>query len=645
MNDLLLRLIRKHVPEAKDTGQYQSFFDSLSTVFDEYDDDRYILEQSLTVTSNELMTINEELRQKLVEYRNANEKAEVELAKRQAQLDATPEAVFSFEASGTISLVNRAGLDLVGLDSGQVYSNTAIQNRKLFMDLVRDTDALDEIIRQTEKTKELCMSGQLQFNDGRYFEYFTVPEYLGRRYLGRVFYLRDISKLKEKQKELKYQAFHDELTGLPNRAHILSVLKESIARAHKRDTYVAVVFIDLDNFKFINDTAGHEAGDEFIVKAARLFQSSIRSDDVIGRLGGDEFLVIYEGAKEFSQIENFKKRLMSVMGKSIVVKNREYNLSCSVGLAMYPDHGDDAHDLIRKADIAMYEAKQSGKKTFFYFEPELEKVALNRIDLESRIRNGIKNNEFYLVFQPKVNLNSNKVVGAEALIRWRQADGSITYPDEFIDFAEVTGLINLITEWVIDSVCKQILVWHSLGITPFPIAVNISPTDFTDDRFVGLVTNLIEKYQVPPGQLEFEITENVFIRDTEKSRAIVKELRDLGILISIDDFGTGFSSMSVLLDLDVDYLKIDKYFVSYARHNEKSAAIVKSIIDIAKNLSVGVVAEGIEDEKDRFFLRSAGCELAQGFLYSRPISLNEFEQYVVRTNDSKAEVTGGQLVD
>ncbi len=632
MNDLLLRLIKKHFPDEKGLLENAPFFDALSDVFDEYDDDRYILEQSLTVTSNELMEINDQLKSKLVEYQSATDKAQEELAKRQAQLDATPEAVFSFEANGTVSLVNRAGLELISLSREQVYQNNAKQNLAIFLDLVSNTEEFEDIMYQTETTKEICLSGQLKFRDGRFFEYFTVPEYLGEKYLGRVYYLRDVSKLKEKQKELKFKAFHDELTGLPNRAHLLNTLDRAILNAEENKTCVAVVFIDLDNFKFINDTAGHGVGDEFIIRAAQSFKENIRCDDIIGRLGGDEFLVIFEGISDKSQIEKFKQRLMSVLGKTIVIKNREYDLSCSIGLSLFPDHGDNAHDLIRKADIAMYEAKQAGKKTFYYFVPQLEKVALDRIDLESRLRNGIKNNEFFLMYQPKVDVSTGQVIGAEALIRWRQNDGSIATPNEFIEFAESTGLIHLVTEWVVDRVCRQIVAWNNQSSHQFPIAINISPKDFTNDQFVELVASIIHKYNIPHGQLEFEITENVFMKDTDHSRKIVKQLRALGVSISIDDFGTGFSSMSVLLDLDVDYLKIDKTFVSYARNNEKSAAIVKSIIDIARNLSVGVIAEGIEDQKDLYFVQNAGCNVAQGFYYSRPISLEDFEQYVERVN-------------
>lgn len=437
-----------------------------------------------------------------------------------------------------------------------------------------------------------------------------------------------ITEIQNSQELLKHQAYHDDLTGLPNRINIMNTIHHALALAKRHQQECAILFIDLDDFKKINDTAGHNEGDRFLIEASKRLKSILRESDTLGRLGGDEFIIILENIASGTQITDIYSRALKSLSAPFIVDGNPYVVSCSIGISDFPQDGTTAEELIRKADMAMYQAKKLGKNRFHYFDESLERLAIHRVKTEENLREAIENNEFVLYYQPKIQINhqQEKLVGVEALIRWKKEDGTIIYPDSFIPIAEKCGLIKNLTKWVITESCRQLKQWENTSLANIPISVNISAIDVADNGFVDSTLSILEAYDTPGHLINLELTESVFFDDIDTVNYKLEKLHNNNITISLDDFGTGYSSLSYLQDLQIDYLKIDKSFIMGMSNNKKSLAIVKSIIDMGKNLGLTVIAEGVETLEDKEILIKADCHIAQGYLYSRPIEASQLEE-------------------
>lgn len=619
MHSLIARLVEQHLNGETSSDTLLPFMRALSDALASYDQEHQLLKQSLTHSSEKLNFINDTLRQQLLENQTAKKQVEENLAKQKALLDTIPEVVYSFRPGGSLSLANRAGLELLNIDRETLYAQNAEENLEMWFRLLANPNSFKRELEKISRDHKLELHGYFEMLDGRVFEFSSVPETLGDQYLGRVWCCRDITETKRHEEKLRHLAFHDALTSLPNRVFLLESIFHAINLAKRNRTQVAVMFIDLDDFKKINDTAGHEVGDMFLIEVSRKIHQALRQGDILGRLGGDEFLILLEGIQKQQEITAVKERVLEMLSEAIVVGDKEYVVTCSIGLSLYPNDGDHADELVRKADMAMYHAKQSGKNTFRYFDVGLEKIALHRLSIETQLRTAIANLNFILVFQPKVELSSGDIVAVEALIRWVKPDGEVIFPDKFIGTAENTGFINTITRWVIATACKKIQSWRGSVLQSLSISVNISALDFRDDSFPSYVEHTLSEYGIEPGQMEFELTESVFLEEKSRAKAIIADFKRMGLELSIDDFGTGYSSFRYLQDLDIDCLKIDRSFVSNVS-NHRSAAIVKSIVDVGKNLGMCVVAEGVENEEELTLVRDVGCDMCQGYYFSRPIS-------------------------
>ena len=437
-----------------------------------------------------------------------------------------------------------------------------------------------------------------------------------------------ITEIQNNQDLLKHQAYHDGLTALPNRINIMNTIQHALALAKRHQQKCAILFIDLDDFKKINDTAGHSEGDRFLIEVSKRLQSILRESDTLGRLGGDEFIIILENISSGSQISKVYNRALKTLSTPFIIDGSPYVVSCSIGISHFPEDGKTAEELIRKADLAMYQAKKLGKNRFHYFDESLERLAIHRVKTEECLREAIKNNEFVLYYQPKIQINQpqEKLVGVEALIRWEKDDGSLVYPDHFIPIAEKCGLIKSLTKWVITEACKQLKQWKNTSLANIPISVNISAIDIADHSFVESTLSILETYDTPGHLINLELTESVFFDDINTVNVKLKELHRNKITISLDDFGTGYSSLSYIQELQIDFLKIDKSFIFGMSKNKKSLAIVKSIIDMGNNLGLTVIAEGVETLEDKEILIKANCNIAQGYLYSRPIEASKLEE-------------------
>jgi len=419
------------------------------------------------------------------------------------------------------------------------------------------------------------------------------------------------------QKRIRELAYTDILTGLASRArfyqHIEEVIKHSIRHNHR----FSLLYIDLDNFKDINDSLGHDVGDLLLKEVSNRLNAVSRDVDFLSRLSGDEFCILVDEIEDEYTASKVAERCFKAISQPVTLTGRVHTPTCSIGIAHYPDNGKTVSALLKAADTALYSAKERGKNRYAFYDAELTKKAEYRFLFEQFLREAIQKNQLTLVYQPQVNTLTGKVIGVEALSRWSHPELGQVSPIEFINTAERIGMIKPLTEWVVNSACQQLVAWKNEGLPAIRVSVNISPSHFIDPEIVGLVQKAIDKTQIDPKQLELEVTENVVQTDT-KNLSIFKKLKEIGVKIAIDDFGIGFSSFASLKHLDVDCLKIDKYFINDMLSDSNTKHLVSSMIDIGHNLGHEIIAEGVETKEQVSLLQELGCETVQGYFFSRP---------------------------
>jgi diguanylate cyclase (GGDEF)-like protein/PAS domain S-box-containing protein len=445
-----------------------------------------------------------------------------------------------------------------------------------------------------------------------------------------IFYLRDISEIKFIETNLRQIALQDPLTGLPNRSHFLSRLAHALELARRNNQQVVVLYLDLDRFKVINDTYGHEKGDILLKQVSDRLTSIARRNDTISRMGGDEFTVLLEGTSVDSIIgaSTFAQKILSLFNYPFRVDNHEFYVTCSIGISLYPNDGDDVTTLMKNSDMAMYRAKELGKNNFQFFSPELNERAKKQLDMESYLRHAVDRNEFRLEYQPIVEATTGKISSVEALLRWENPDLGRVFPDVFIPLAESTGLIIPIGDWVLETACVQVKALHDAGWPDLKVSVNISGRQLERNTLVDTVKDALEKSKLPPSSLILEVTESLLMKNIKATRMILQELRLLGVRISIDDFGTGYSSLNSLMVLPIDTLKIDKSFILEVTSNPQNLSLVQGIILIGHNLNLQVVAEGVETIEQANLLNANSCDKLQGYYFSRPITLPRLTDYL-----------------
>ncbi|MGO1503203.1 MAG: EAL domain-containing protein [Marinobacter sp.] len=441
----------------------------------------------------------------------------------------------------------------------------------------------------------------------------------------------DISIRKRYEQQLLRQANYDILTGLPNRMLALDRLKLALAQARRENSMVGVMFLDLDNFKHINDTLGHDAGDNLLIEAARRISSCLRGTSTVARLGGDEFLVILPGLTGPEASSQVAERILANFTPAYALSGQEVFVTTSIGIAIFPTDSDNSGTLLQHADAAMYQAKHQGKSSYAHFTPEMSEVSHERLRMESHMRRALELQEFELYFQPIVDTATGELCAAEALLRWNNSAMGMIMPDRFIPLAEETGLIIPIGEWVLEQACRAARGWKDSIGQDIAISVNVSPRQFRDPGFSNAVMSALSNNGLAPDRLELEITERLLLDNSIETAEILKELDRAGIRLSIDDFGTGYSALSYLQSHPFDTLKIDKSFVQDVMKEPGDAALVRAIINMAHSLGLTIIAEGVEDESQTYFLQKEGCDFAQGYFYSRPLPAGEFTEWL-KTN-------------
>ena len=439
---------------------------------------------------------------------------------------------------------------------------------------------------------------------------------------------QDITERKRAESRIQYMANHDTLTDLPNRDMFNQLLKLAIESARRYDRHFAVLFVDLDRFKIINDTLGHEAGDHLLKQMSTRLRNALRSSDVVARLGGDEFVVMAQEISRADHAANVARKILSVAKKPIEVMGHECRVTASVGIAMFPRDAKDEQTLMKNADIAMYLAKGAGKNNFQFYSSEVQMPPSEKMSLEIGLRKALENDELSLHFQAKRELETGAVTGVEALLRWRSPTLGAVSPDRFIPVAEETGLIVPIGQWVLKTACVTNVAWQRAGLPPLCMAINISPLQFKDDALLGHVEEALDESGMSPQALELEITEGAVMYNTERALRLLGSLRKLGVRLAIDDFGTGYSSLAQLKRFPIDTLKIDRSFISELPQDNDDRAITEAIIAMGKNLKLTLVAEGVETEEQERFLRERGCDEMQGYYFTKPLPAYEFADFI-----------------
>lgn len=440
--------------------------------------------------------------------------------------------------------------------------------------------------------------------------------------------VQDVSDRKSHQKQLEHQANHDRLTGLPNRILLGDRLEQGIAHAARQGNRLALVFIDLDNFKFINDSLGHAAGDDLLREVALRLSGCLRASDTIARLGGDEFVLVINDLEHVSAVISQLERVLQVVSAPIVLSGREFHVGASLGVAMYPEDGLDAQNLLKHADVAMYSAKDRGRNNFQFFTPELNRLADERLNLEAAMRAALEGDEFEVFYQPKVD-HLRRIVGVEALARWFHPTLGAIGPDRFIPIAEETGLIVPITTVILRKAFAAAGRWNHRRDVPLRMAVNLSPRLFLNQDIVRHVADLLVEAGLAPSMVELEITETVFLGDGDRAVHILKAFKALGVHLAMDDFGTGYSSLSYLHRFPLDIIKIDRSLVTGLELDDDMAMIARAVISLSKSLRKTVVAEGVENQAQFDFLRFQGCDEFQGYLLSRPVPEEAFTRLML----------------
>ncbi len=478
-------------------------------------------------------------------------------------------------------------------------------------------------VNEGQKKIELIEQKMLRF-DGKIIEVEVSANpliYEGRSALEVI--VHDVTKRKEIERQLAHLAYHDPLTGLHNRTALIEAINQAILIAKRHKEHIGVLFLDLDFFKKVNDTLGHQKGDLLLQEVSARLLGCVRKSDIVARLGGDEFTLVILDVINIEKVALVAQKVLKTFSEPIVIDGQELFITLSIGISIYPNDGEDPQSLLKNADIAMYLAKEQGRNNYQYCTPELTEKIQKRSTIEKNLRHAVKQRDFQLLFSPKIDVNTRKVIGAEALLRWILPDGKVVPPNDFIPLAEETGLIVPITEWVLREACIQAKIWQREGFNGLKVSINFSGRNFKESNFINIIQDVLTETKLSSKNLDLEITEGFLLQNLGNALTFVKKLKDMGIQISIDDFGMGYSSLSCLKKFNIDRLKIDRIFIHDITVESDGAVITDAIIAIAHSLKAKVVAEGVETKEQVLLLKEKGCEEMQGYYFCKPVPAKE----------------------
>ena len=429
------------------------------------------------------------------------------------------------------------------------------------------------------------------------------------------------------ERKVQLLAYQDSLTSLPNRLLFADRLEQAIVRSERSRTSMALMLIDIDDFKLVNDSFGHDAGDKLIKAVGQLISKSLRRADTIARLGGDEFAVIIEGIESAEDAISIADNLTTILEHNVRLDDQETYTSASIGIAVYPDDGKDSRTLLKNADTAMFRAKENGRHCFQFYKPEMSVNAMERLELENSLKAAFEDDEFVIHYQPVIDIHKNEIACVEALLRWQHPEKGMIQPEEFVDVIEDCGLILALGEWMINSVCKQLRIWQDAGLKEQNVSINLAARQFAEQDLVAVFKQAIAEYDIDASSLSVEITELTLIDNLGEVESTLKKLREMGMKVLLDDFGTGYASLAYLKEFPVDIVKIDRDFVAGIPDNREDSAIVEAISGLTRGLRLALLAEGVENERQLDMLKGLGCQYGQGYYWSKAIPGDEYEQF------------------
>jgi diguanylate cyclase (GGDEF)-like protein/PAS domain S-box-containing protein len=582
----------------------------------------YILDDQLDGRS-----LSKALRNMLERSANA-EALFVEKERAQVTLNSIGDAVISTDVAGNVTYLNQVAEAMTG------WSLAEAQGRP-FSDVFRIVNSAnpDHVVNpmaaatRQNKTVELTAGSILIHRDGResHIEDSAAPIHDRKGHVtGAVMVFHDVTYAHAMTQRMSYLAHHDYLTDLPNRLLLNDRLAQAIAAARRCEQQLAVLFVDIDRFKHINDTLGHAIGDQLLRSVAGRLVASVRGSDTVSRQGGDEFVVLLPSMAHAEDAARSANKILSSLSRPQRVAEHDLQITISIGISVYPDDGSDAETLVKNADVAMLNAKDNGRNNYQFFKSDMNAHALERQSLESGLRHALAGHEFLLYYQPKMDLETETITGAEALIRWAQAGSGIVLPEKFIPIAEQCGYIVPIGRWVLREACRQAKSWLDADLAPVPVAINVSAVELRSKGFVQGVHAILQETGLDPRYLEFELTETALMQDPNATTGVLSALKDIGVQLTLDDFGTGYSSLSYLKRFPIDSLKIDKSFVHGLCSNASDANIVSAVISMGKSFGIKVIAEGVETREQFMRLQAQQCAEGQGYYFNEPLAATEF---------------------
>jgi diguanylate cyclase (GGDEF)-like protein/PAS domain S-box-containing protein len=566
--------------------------------------------------------------------RNAVERKAVEdalyLEKERAQitLNSIGDAVLCTDISGNITYLNLVAESMTGWRREEATGRPVAEVFQIIDGGTRRTvrDPMEMAVEQN-RTVGLTVNCVLIRRDGfeSAIEDSAAPIHdRAGNVTGAVIVFHDVSAARAMSVKMTHSAQHDVVTNLPNRLLLNDRITQSIALARRQNRPIAVIFLDLDRFKYINDSLGHAIGDKLLQSVSKRLLAGVRASDTVSRQGGDEFVILLPEITYPVDAATSAKKILLSLGAPHSIAGQDLHINGSIGISVYPEDGGDAETLIKHADTAMYHAKENGRNNFQFFKAEMNLKVVERQSLEGSLRRALERAEFLLHYQPKVNLDTGEITGVEALIRWQQPDRGLVPPSQFVPIAEDCGLIIQIGRWVLREACRQARAWQDAGLPPLPVAVNVSAVEFRDKRFVEGVRTILSETGLEARYLQLELTEGVLMEDAESTASVLQELKMMGVHLAVDDFGTGYSSLSYLRQFPIDVMKIDQSFVRQITADPEDASIVSAIIHMGKSLKHLVVAEGVETREQRAYLQTQRCTEGQGYLFSRPLGAAQF---------------------
>jgi len=551
--------------------------------------------------------------------------SEAQMKKLSGALEQTADYIVITNAGGTIEYVNPAFEAGTGFSKHKTIGSnprmlkSGLQDTafyKKMWETLRSGEIYQDVFINRKKTGELYHEEKtitpLKNKDGKITHYISTG--------------KDVTERIQTQERLHYLAYHDVLTGLANRALFTERLEHAITRSRNAKDHLAILFLDIDRFKNINDTLGHNLGDDLLKILANKLTGCLREGDTVARLGGDEFAVLLEDISSEDDVSPIAKKILETLSEPITINEHELFETASIGISLFPEDGNNVDALLKNADTAMYRAKGQGRNNHQFYSADMSSRALERLKLETSLRHALEREEFILHYQPQLDLQTGRVIGNESLIRWNHPERGLIQPNDFIPLLEETGMIVPVGEWVIKTACAQNKAWQLANLPAIPVSINLSGWQFQDDSLIEKIDAALTETGLDPRYLDLEITESVLMENTQETMRIINTLSEMGIRFSVDDFGTGYSSLSYLKQFKIDTLKIDRSFIRDITTDPDDASIVTAIIVMAHSLNLSLVAEGVETKEQASFLRNLSCETVQGFLYHRPMPADQFEE-------------------